>query len=126
MSLLAHQCCYTYNKSDCHLSSEVTDNGAGNCSASASLHRTNSWVASTHEFMPYPVHYQDPQPMVPDDQTTGPALPPQEPTPSICDNLSELSDVSDARQSPKRLFQTLAGVFWQPTTESIHGLAFST
>ena len=71
------------------------DNDTEDCGSSASLHRTMSWVASTREFVPYAVDYQDPQTMVSIDQTTGPAPPPPEPTPSICDNLSELSDVSD-------------------------------
>ena len=67
------------------------DRGAKTYSMSGSLDRTIIWVATQQQFMPPPVPCQDPQAC----QTPAPAPPPQETTPSICSDLSELSDYPD-------------------------------
>ena len=61
----------------------------------ASLHRTMSWVASTHAFESYPIDCQDPPAISSIGLPADTAFPPPDPAPSICDNLSELSDFSD-------------------------------
>ena len=91
----------------------------------ASLHRTKSWVASTYAFEHPPRDCQDSPGIVPSDLPSDTVIHPSDPAPSICDNLSQLSVVSDGSEVRQTIDHAagsnIGQSFWHHTTGLIPG-----
>ena len=73
-------------------------NETRNSEIAATLHRTKNWVAATYAFKYPPTDYQDLPGGIPSDIPSDTVAPSSDPAPSICDNLSHLSDFSDGSE----------------------------